>query len=163
MPPGGNFAREQRSPNYASNDIRCECGQFCRVFVNTFSAPAPTSVDLHVTPDAPSPDPNCVAGVRGLEPPDVISTIFVAAARGQNVSSPTISANQREFPQLFQPFRENDICEFESSHPSHAVGSLWGAACVSNSTAGGRNSLSLRRDMPSRPSTNGVNLLRSEG
>jgi hypothetical protein len=62
-----------------------------------------------------------VAGVRGLEPPDVISTIFVVAARGQNVSSPTISANQREFSQLFQPFRENDICEFESSHPSHGV------------------------------------------
>ena len=62
-----------------------------------------------------------VAGVRGLEPPDVISTIFVAAARGRNVSSPTISANEREFPQLFQPFRKNDICEFESSHPSHGV------------------------------------------
>jgi hypothetical protein len=40
----------------------------------------------------------------------------------QGKSSPTISANQRKFPQLFQPFRENDICEFESSHPSHAVG-----------------------------------------
>jgi hypothetical protein len=64
--------------------------------------------------------PHCLAGVRGLEPPDVISTIFVVAARGRNVSSPTISANQREFPQLFQPFRENDICEFESSQPSHA-------------------------------------------
>ena len=58
-----------------------------------------------------------MAGVRGLEPPDVISTIFVVAARGRSVSSPTISADQREFPQLFQPFRENDICEFESSHP----------------------------------------------
>ena len=34
-----------------------------------------------------------IPGVRGLEPPDVISTIFVAAARGRNVSSPTISAN----------------------------------------------------------------------
>jgi hypothetical protein len=67
---------------------------------------------------------------RGLEPPDVISTIFVVAARGRNVSSPTISANQREFPQLFQPFRENDICEFESSQPSHAVGlELLGLAC----------------------------------
>jgi hypothetical protein len=67
------------------------------------------------------PLPDSVAGVRGLEPPDVISTIFVAAARGRNVSSPTISANQREFTQLFQPFRENDICEFESSQPSQAV------------------------------------------
>ena len=60
-------------------------------------------------------------GVRGLEPPDVISTIFVVAARGRSVSSPTISANQREFPRLFQPFRENDICEFESSQPSQTA------------------------------------------
>jgi hypothetical protein len=57
-------------------------------------------------------------------PPDVISTISVVAARGRNVSSPTISANHREFLLLFKPFRENDVCEFESSHPRHGVGGL---------------------------------------
>jgi hypothetical protein len=62
-----------------------------------------------------------MAGLRGLEPGDVICTMFIAAG-GRKVSGPTMFAEAKENSAVFQRLTENDVCEFESSQPSHGVG-----------------------------------------
>jgi hypothetical protein len=64
----------------------------------------------------------CVAGVRGLElgkVEDRIGARSIAAPPGK-ISGPKMESKGSPDMQAIS-FR-NDICEFETSHPSHAVG-----------------------------------------
>ena len=49
---------------------------------------------------------------------------FRRSLLGDRSQAPRCSATERAFPNYFQQLAENDVCEFESSEPSHAVGSL---------------------------------------
>jgi hypothetical protein len=62
----------------------------------------------------------CVAGLRGLEPANVISKVLVAA-RARKVSGPKMSGDPKRIRPTFQRLSQNDVCGFESSQPSHAV------------------------------------------
>jgi hypothetical protein len=83
---------------------------------------------------------DCVAGLRGLEPANVISKIFLQLARERS-QVPKGSGYPRRICPTFQQLSQNDVCEFESYMPSHAVGSLlghlWGNATTSLCICGG--------------------------
>src|ERR1700732_2104237 len=64
--------------------------------------------------------PDSVAGLRGLEPADVISTMFIAA-HGRKVSGPTMFVETKKIRPVFQWLTENDVCEFESLYGTGVV------------------------------------------
>jgi hypothetical protein len=61
-------------------------------------------------------------GLRGLEPANVISKILLQLARERS-QVPKCSGDPRRICPTFQRLSQNDVCEFESSQPRHAVGS----------------------------------------
>ena len=59
-----------------------------------------------------------VPGLRGLEPPDVVSTIFVAGRQAKGLRSHNVRRTKENYP-VFQWLPKNDVCEFESYMPRH--------------------------------------------